>query len=315
MLFDDFAALVLGSILGGAFYGAYCIIFATYLQLQIKRRSGGRHNPLTYVLSALFLLCTIFFVVDNVQLFLVVFDDAVSPKFSWVMSAVVSILYSCVDVISQGVLIYRCWTMWAKKLHFVILPSILSFTSFAIAAELPLQGTGGGLSERLLKSFYALGLASFILSLAVNAIVTSLLVLRLALIHRELVQLLGGNQKQRLNLRPLIAMLVESGMFTFIAQLIWLVFFRLQTTSVSHGFSVVSDSVVMIYGITPTIVIVRVSMSTSYENTTTQMVDGAIHFATNEQNHTSAAGEPVNQRLGISSVEAGLQFEDVEVEN
>ena len=92
--------------------------------------------------------------------------------------------------------------------------------------------------------FFPMGVASFSLSLTVNTIVTGLLVLKLVLLHREIRHSLPDSSTHKgYDLLPVISVLIESGMFTFIGQLVWVVLFRLQ----SPGFNAVGSPITMIY--------------------------------------------------------------------
>ena len=92
--------------------------------------------------------------------------------------------------------------------------------------------------------FFPMGVASFSLSLTVNTIVTGLLVLKLVLLHREIRRSLPDSSTHKgYDLLPVISVLIESGMFTFIGQLVWVVLFRLQ----SPGFNAVGSPITMIY--------------------------------------------------------------------
>lgn len=130
--------------------------------------------------------------------------------------------------------------------------------------------------------WFKMALGSFSISLCVNAAVTGLLVLKIVLLHRAFVK--SGTRTRRLyDLRPLISILIESGMFTFVAQTIWVIFVRLQSDG-NPGFSAVVTPTTMIYagiflsnvriislnvsqGLTPTIVLVRAAAGRSYDTT------------------------------------------------
>jgi len=56
---------------------------------------------------------------------------------------------------------------------------------------------------------------------------------------------------------PLISMLIESGLVFFMAQLVWVVCFSVESTA----FALVSGPLTIIYGIIPTTIVVRVAMA------------------------------------------------------
>lgn len=91
-----------------------------------------------------------------------------------------------------------------------------------------------------------MALASFSISLCVNAVVTGLLVFKIISIHRynnrEAPTVVNGSYQ----LRPLISIIIESGMFTLVAQTLWVVFVQLETKG-NPGFGAIVGSTTMIY--------------------------------------------------------------------
>ncbi|KDR68914.1 hypothetical protein GALMADRAFT_145933 [Galerina marginata CBS 339.88] len=253
----------LGVVLESIFYGGYAIIFALYLNISRSKGSGSR---LVYPLSAMFILCTCFICLDFTQAFLIIFRGTdFNHRVANDMNLATSTIYSIVDATSQGVLIYRCWIMWGKNLFIVILPSLLTLVSFV--TSIILVGT-----EQIVDTpvwFFPMGTASFSISLSVNTIVTALLIWKLVQAHGEVP---AGKGKH--NLRLLISMLIESGMLTFVSQLTWVVLFQIQ----NNGLSAWGSPLTMIYGITPTVVLVRVSMGRSNNQMNTTAVHSSMHF-------------------------------------
>ncbi|KAF8164323.1 hypothetical protein BJ912DRAFT_935017 [Pholiota molesta] len=95
-------------------------------------------------------------------------------------------------------------------------------------------------------------------------------------------------------LRPLISIFIESGMLTFFSQLTWVVLFQLQDT----GFNSIAGPGTMIYGITPTLVLVRVAMGRSYEGKATTVVHSSMPFAHSSNHYELAA---VNAAHGVKA--------------
>jgi len=84
-------------------------------------------------------------------------------------------------------------------------------------------------------------------------------------------------------------------MFTFIAQTIWVVFVWLESEGKLIGFGVVVSPTTMIYGITPTIVLVRAAMGRSYDTT---VIQSAIEFTLSDnggQAHNSVTNASFDQ--------------------
>lgn len=89
--------------------------------------------------------------------------------------------------------------------------------------------------------FFPLGLAAFSISAGVNTIVTGLLVLKIMKTHQDITKDAPCGSTH--SLLPLVAILVESGVILFFAQVIWTIFFGIH----SPGFIVMSGSLTMLY--------------------------------------------------------------------
>jgi len=303
-------AAFLGTVLEGVFYGVYCVVFTLFLRIQ----KTGAKNMVIYPISALFILCTAFFPLDFTQQFITIFLGGGEQTVPWNINLASSTIYSLVDFISQSVLIYRCWVMWNRKLLLIVLPSLVALTSLATSLTLVVQLS---LFRNDLQNvnpptwFFPMGVASFSLSLTVNTIVTGLLVLKLVLLHREIRRSLPDSSTHKgYDLLPVISVLIESGMFTFIGQLVWVVLFRLQ----SPGFNAVGSPITMIYGITPTIIIVRVSKKTSYDNQHVKP-ESTLRFTINEHRvgNTTTTFSSVDHRIiGPSRVRDSGEYLELE---
>ena len=92
--------------------------------------------------------------------------------------------------------------------------------------------------------FTPVGDISFSFSLAVNAIITGLLVFKIVKASRALRNSLTRVQHRTLNdFRPLVSILIESGIALFAIQLVWVICFSTQ----SSGFYLVGGPIAMIY--------------------------------------------------------------------
>ncbi|KDR68897.1 hypothetical protein GALMADRAFT_145919 [Galerina marginata CBS 339.88] len=252
---DEKESLVLGAILESIFYGAYCILFAQYLNLRAK--SGGTKLVFLDVLRS---------------------DAPNASSIDFGTTVALSALYSCIDFISQGVLIYRCWVVWGGNPFLIIIPSILAFTSFTIAITLVGEIISVGNGEGGLPPWFTpLGTTSFSVSLSVNTIITGLLILKLVDVHRRLGKGHDHSGSGGLKLVQLISFLIESGMLSFVTQLIWVVLFSLEDKN--FGSDAIGGVTTLACGIAPTAVIVRVSMGRSYETRLTNVSASALNFS------------------------------------
>ncbi|KJA17775.1 hypothetical protein HYPSUDRAFT_70411 [Hypholoma sublateritium FD-334 SS-4] len=302
-------SIFISDLLGGIFYGLYCVLFIQYLSLVRRNKTVG--TAVFYPIVALFLGGTAFVGIGFAQGFLSLLraTDPGTAITLFRLRLSTSTIYSFLDLISQGVLIYRCWIVWGKNTALIIVPSLLATASFitdiVLVAELGLFGPA---SRAAPDWFTKLGTASFSISLATNAIVTAVLVAKLIMVHRELT---GDGYAHGHYISVVIAMLIESGALTFVAQLIWVVLFSLQ--NVSSGFNAVGNETALACGIAPTAVIVRVAMGRSYETKMTghSQFESGMRFA--ERNaSTTAAGEGTLQSKYASATRIGVSTDKLE---
>jgi hypothetical protein len=92
--------------------------------------------------------------------------------------------------------------------------------------------------------FAPIGLVSFSVSLAVNAIFTGLLVFKIAKASPGLA-LRREHGRGIQDFRSLISMLVESGLVLFIVQLVWVICFKFRAES--DAFTLISGPITIIY--------------------------------------------------------------------
>ena len=88
--------------------------------------------------------------------------------------------------------------------------------------------------------FTPIGLLSFSLSLAVNTIFSGLLVFKIA---KASLALRHAHARKIQDFTPLISMLIESGLVFFMAQLIWVICFSIE----SVAFNLTSGPITIIY--------------------------------------------------------------------
>ena len=115
--------------------------------------------------------------------------------------------------------------------------------------SLQIKSTAGVQSETfLLYDFSSAFTAFFFISLVVNAIVTALIVYKIITVYNDIrginsnVQANAHGNGQR-NLYPLISILIESGLITFVGQLAQPIMYN----SVTEAFPLVNGCVVMLY--------------------------------------------------------------------
>jgi len=289
---------MIGTVIGGFFYGIYSAIFYMYIRHQASKELGiDKRNILLYPLCILYILSTVAVTLDVVW-------PLMSKKISTTLSPSEPILFrlevaDCMlitvnalcDFISQGILIYRCWVIWSRNIRVIIIPSILSFAFLAISltiihslyiARSPPSVQNTALGDILTPT--SLGI-----SLTVNAVVTGLIVFRILKVYREVGRTcenrtlcFGGVETK---IRATMFIIIESGMAMFTIQLIQVIFVIVPTSEFNNYTLGIYQ---MFMGLTPTIILLRVSMGLSYHDEQSMVQTAASwHFALYNQNPIS----------------------------
>ncbi|KAF8808531.1 hypothetical protein BYT27DRAFT_7241660 [Phlegmacium glaucopus] len=287
-------ATFIGTVLEGLAYGLYCVIFVLYIQGHRRKKSADK-NLLIYPLSMLFVLSTAFFALDFVEEFFTILRGQSRQILAWRLNIVTSALYSFIDFIAQGVLIYRCWVAWNRQVLVIVVPFILSIislaTSLTLVGELVIIGKTQQFNDPP-AWFTPIGILSFSLSLVVNAIFTGLLVFKI--VKTSLASRRSGerNPWSKNDVLPPISILIESGVVLFVAELLWVVFFSLN----SNEFYLFGGPITMTYGIIPTMIAVRVGMGNSNNHETSSLESNTQFTLADENPPTTISGNTFEKR-------------------
>ncbi|TFK37373.1 hypothetical protein BDQ12DRAFT_724214 [Crucibulum laeve] len=269
--FENGGADYLGALLHFGFYGLHVALYLFLLGLHRYRgtKSSGR---LTIYSSVLFLLCTAAVIIHSWE----VYDEVTSsPLFSTVdnLDTSFTVVYGLVDILAQFLMVYRCWIIWDKRYAVVFLPALLATASFAgILAIVIIPFSEPDLLGQLIDP---MSLFAYTTSMAVNTIVLILIVSRIWILSRQFAKIHGTPMDSTYTV--IIAMLLESGLTIFLAQLCFVVLYAIS----SPGFNVIQGLIIQIYGFTPTILLIRVAIGASYDSQT--MMSAPIVFAAEEK--------------------------------
>jgi len=159
---------------------------------------------------------------------------------------------------------------------------------------------------------------AIILSMAVNVLVTGLIVFKILKVYLQVKTTVDGKNSgvtHGSTFRRVIFMLVESGMALFFIQLARLVTSTgIAPTEAAAKASMVIDYIhPMINGIAPTLILVRVSMGLSFhdENSMVEAIDsGSLHFA-----HIDQSAMPEDGSIGIVSQERRGEEDDIGIQS
>ncbi|KAF8797632.1 hypothetical protein BYT27DRAFT_7247044 [Phlegmacium glaucopus] len=164
--------------------------------------------------------------------------------------------FGCCDFVAQSILIYRCWIVWGCNIRIVILPSILAF--LFLVNWIASNSSEYFFSNQNLQPYWGhcMLVAAVVISMTVNALVTCLIVFKIFKVYHEIKsasgQSLGATGGSKI--RTVMFIVTESGM-----------------------------------GITPTIILVRVSMGLSFHDQESMIESsiGSLHFVANNPNSIS----------------------------
>ncbi|KAJ7457454.1 hypothetical protein FB451DRAFT_594556 [Mycena latifolia] len=266
-------AAFLGFALEAIFYGIYLILFTISIVVLLQRKPGKNASkvPMFVVTCFMFSLCTTHFGLNfnNVYDGLLVHPRPHISEETHLLAGA-DMLFSVTDWFSQLILIYRCYLVWGKSIWVVIFPLLMSFAT--VACGLALIGLVLQINPNAPQAPAALvpvGTAGFALSLCLNFIVSALIVSRIYYIARQ--NRIHGVSPHTTHsgahdttFQRAIGIIVEAGGLFLAAQFVFVVLF-----AIAHPAQAVVEPVAtQIYGISPTLIIVRVGMGASYDTNT-----------------------------------------------
>ncbi|KAJ7127871.1 hypothetical protein C8R44DRAFT_979408 [Mycena epipterygia] len=268
-----------GTFLGFAceaiFYGIYLILFAIAITVLLQRKTVSNASRMTMfaITCLMFSLCTTHFSLNfnNVYNGLLVHPRPHISEETHLMAGN-DMLFSITDWCSQLILIYRCYLVWGKSVWVIILPILMSLAAVACGVGLiGLLLTVNPTAPVAPAAIAPVGTAGFSLSLCLNLIVSALIVVRIWHVSRQ--NRLQGVSHSDSSIQRAIGIIIESGLLFLTVQLVFVVLFAL-----SHpAQAVVVPIATQIYGISPTLIIVRVGMGASYQQTSAAG-GSSLHF-------------------------------------
>ncbi|KAF5342370.1 hypothetical protein D9611_001101 [Ephemerocybe angulata] len=252
-------AAFIGTLLSMLFTGVYVTVFGLYTKIIRVRK--GPLMVLDYGLIFLFILSMVTVVLDTTQQFYTLMRPEGTVAWTAKVNATASVLGAILDFTSQAILIYRCWNVWGRKLWVIIAPAFLAFASLGVALAVTIDLASVPDSYlQIGKSWWVpVGVTTFSLSLAVNTLVSALMISRIWYVYS---QTKSAVETSGSRLSWVASVLLESTVILFVAQLIYLVLYRIE----HPAFSLVAMPVTILYGLNCTAIMVRVGMNQSYES-------------------------------------------------
>ncbi|KAJ7466901.1 hypothetical protein FB451DRAFT_1259467 [Mycena latifolia] len=235
---------------GTLFYGIYCVLFCICIYILLHRPRNRANTIFLVTAITLFTLATVQTVFNLVMGASEI--DGIDVPYDQIDTAN-TMIYVVNNVVADGLVIYRCYSIWDRNVYVVILPMILLIITSVIGWDILLP----------LDPFFGL-------SLATNVLVTALTAGRIWWICRKARAYLKTDLQKRYV--SSISILVESGVIYGASVLIYLIL----GASASIVQEPIFEMLAQIVGIVPTLIIVRVGLGISVESIESAVKAAAI---------------------------------------
>ncbi|KDQ55296.1 hypothetical protein JAAARDRAFT_332579 [Jaapia argillacea MUCL 33604] len=267
-------------------YGVNTVLFVICISMM---RSKSMNKKLIFVAVAMFLLCSAQIVVTFTGILLTPSliippncdgGDCCDSLRSQVdlfnrIEPVTDTLFVTNQLIADSFLIYRCFVVWGSKYYVIAVPILFLLGtavcgyaqtvldgSLYVLSRKPITGNRIPLAERLTFMDFCFQISWSCVSIMTSIVVTSLIAWRLWKITRELEKTLGRHKGRRY--RATAAIIIESGALLAAMEIIYL-FVSIFTNG---GYVLITYvALEQLIGIVPTLIIVRIGMGTSTEQT------------------------------------------------
>ncbi|KAG1829402.1 hypothetical protein EV424DRAFT_1316867 [Suillus variegatus] len=247
-------------------YGVYCALFIISIVILITRYRVS--NRVIWVANCLlFMTSTAHFALVFTH-FYIALDHAPFSDFGNETPALMAanLLSSVADLVGDLLLLYRCWFVWGKNFYVIILPLLTALGGFGCILPIPsLVLSIDPTSPVPPTDIVPLTIAGYVLPLCTNIMVTGLIAGRLWNISRiptvdehgkpVILKITTGG-------RPMM-LIIESGALYTVTQLIYVVLVAIQNPAEA----ILSYAGTQVYGIASTLIIIRVGLGSSLEQT------------------------------------------------
>ncbi|KAG2030042.1 hypothetical protein BDR03DRAFT_975101 [Suillus americanus] len=266
-------------------YGVYCVLFIVSVVILIKHYRVP--NRAIWVANCLlFTIATTHFVLVFNH-FYIALEHAPLSEFNDETPALMgaNLLSSVADLVGDLLLIYRCWLLWGKNSYVIILPLLTALGGFGCILPIPsLLLSIDPTSPVPPTQLVPLTTAGYALPLCTNIMVTGLIAGRLWYISRIPVVDEHGKPvilKIAAGGRPMM-LIIESGALYMVTQLIFVVLVAIGNPAEA----ILSYVGTQIYGIASTLIIIRVGLGISSEQTMSAMGMTRVEFRSQRQDTT-----------------------------
>ncbi|TFK92332.1 hypothetical protein K466DRAFT_236142 [Polyporus arcularius HHB13444] len=267
MVLSNNIAALLGFACEAVLWGIYAVLFIASVVLLLRRvRTRSMNVPIFIANFLLFASCTAHFALELKHFYAALGTVGVEGFADETAELVgADLLISLSDFLGDLVLLYRCWVIWGKNFWVVLLPLLTAAAGFGcivVVAHwiLTLSPT----SPVPPAAIVPLGTAGYVLPLATNVMATALIVTKLWLTARSAEQRIGTRMQGTARAAErAVAIIVESGVLYLATQLVFVVLFALGHPAQA----ILAVVAVQIYGIAPTLIVIRVALGISSDYT------------------------------------------------
>ncbi|KAG2355111.1 hypothetical protein BDR07DRAFT_1474179 [Suillus spraguei] len=185
------------------------------------------------------------------------------------------------NILTDGLLLYRCYIIWGSNLRVVVIPAIIYLGSAAMAimtvieSAMPLSNLWQGLTAQF-------GISWVALTVGFNVIVTGLIISRLLFFHRKVRSILSD--EQRSTYTGTAAIMVESALPFTVLGIVYLVTYILGIPSATAVGIIWGTFVVL----TPQLIILRVASGIAWSRDTgSSITQATLHYHDNSSSGSS----------------------------
>ncbi|KAJ7819307.1 hypothetical protein B0H13DRAFT_2682583 [Mycena leptocephala] len=227
---------------GTFFYGIYSVLFCICVYILLHRPHTRGNTVLLVTAITLFTLSTVQVVIS---LILAAADiDGIDIPHHQLLVAT-TIIYGINNIVADGLVIYRCYSIWNNNIYIVIPPILLLLVTSVFGVDMLLPSN-----------------PFFSLSLATNILVTTVTAGRIWWIYHKARTYLQRNVQRRY--LSAISILVESGVLYSATVLAYLILGAIPSARIVQN--PIYQMLTQIMGIAPTLIIVRVGLGVSVQS-------------------------------------------------
>ncbi|KAI0323817.1 hypothetical protein GY45DRAFT_1439450 [Cubamyces sp. BRFM 1775] len=272
VLSNNIAALI-GFGCEATLWGVNCVLFIISLGLLYRKgRRGNTNLTILAIHCLLFASCTAHFGLEFNHFYTTLNSNLSTSGISnfadetkGLLAA--DILISICDLLGDAMLLCRCWVMWRDHRWVVILPVLSALAGFICLCQVAhFVATLSPTSPVPPAAVVPLTTAGYALPLGTNAMATGLLVLKIWIMTRTQPVASGGGYRLRRSVdlaAHVTAVIVESGLIYLATQLVLVVL-----VGIKHpAEAIVGVIAVQIYGIAPTLIVIRCTLGITTETT------------------------------------------------